>query len=213
MKFANKDWAGEKKFFGAMQKRYQNNWQELPYNVSKFLSYLNQPLVLRIVEFITDEIGLIPDPYLNGGGIHSTGEDGFLKLHTDFNWNKKLKLYRRINILVYLNKDWKSEYGGQIELAGKKANGSFKTYTSLKPIFNRTLIFITDDESYHGHPKPVKHPLKKRRDSIAAYYYIASKPEGISENKRIDTNYVDENGKKLNASFLKKLASKIRFIA
>jgi Rps23 Pro-64 3,4-dihydroxylase Tpa1-like proline 4-hydroxylase len=204
----NKEWAGEKQFYGSKHKLWQDDWSKMPTNVNHFLSYLNKPLVLSMVEFLFEENGLIPDPYLEGGGIHSTGENGFLKLHADFNWHEKLKLYRRINILIYLNKDWNSKYGGQIELANRDLDGKFLTQISLEPIFNRTLIFITDDESYHGQPNPVKHSFKKRRDSIAAYYYVAEKPFDTSDLKRSVTNYYEGNGKRSNPALLKRLYTK-----
>ena len=202
-------WAGEKDFFGSREKRRQADWESLPSNTHAFISYLNQPLILRLIEFLSNEDGLISDPYLEGGGIHSTGQDGFLKLHADFNWNSRLKLYRRINILVYLNKGWEEEFGGQIELAGKDSNGEFNSIVSRSPIFNRTLIFITDDHSYHGQPNPVQNPFNKRRNSIAAYYYQSQKPKGTAAVKRERTDYVDENGKKLGKSLLKRIARKI----
>ena len=67
--------------------------------------------------------------------------------------------------MVYLNKDWRADFGGQIELAGKNANGEFDTLVALEPIFNRTLIFVTDDSSFHGQPNPVNHPQNNRRNS------------------------------------------------
>ncbi len=205
---ANKDWSGEKQFYGSRHKLWQDDWTKFPANTYHFLAYLNQPLILRIVEFLTEENGLIADPYLEGGGIHSTGENGFLKLHSDFNWHEKLQLYRRINILIYLNKDWRKEYGGQIELASKDKQGKLSSHVSLEPAFNRTLIFITDDESYHGQPNPVKHPLNKRRDSIAAYYYLSKKPCGTSDRKRTGTSYFEKNGMKSQPNFIQRLYEK-----
>lgn len=204
------EWAGEKGFYGSEKKRWQADWDLLPSNTNSFLAYLNQPTVLKIIEFLTGEKGLITDPYLEGGGIHSTGEGGFLKLHADFNWNRKLKLYRRINILVYLNKDWHADFGGQIELAGKNANGEFGTLVALEPIFNRTLIFVTDDSSFHGQPNPVNHPQNNRRNSIAAYYYTSDKPLGTSSVKLTGTNYVDEEGRKMSENFVKRAFRKLK---
>ena len=37
-------------------------------------------------------------------------------MHTDFNFIKERKLYRRLNLLIYLNSDWKDEYNGALEL-------------------------------------------------------------------------------------------------
>lgn len=146
---------------------------------------------------------------MEGGGVHSTGNEGFLKLHIDFNWNDQLKLQRRINILVYLNKNWKKEYGGQIELAFKNKSGILENIVSLDPIFNRTLIFVTDSNSYHGQPNPVNHPFDKRRNSIAAYYYRSPTEDDILyESKRSETTYVDKSGKPINNSVLKKFLKK-----
>lgn len=202
-------WAGEKLFFGSKKKKWQNNWEDFSDNTNTFLSFLNQSLIIKIIEFITNEKGLISDPYLEGGGVHSTGNEGFLKLHIDFNWNDQLKLQRRINILVYLNKNWKKEYGGQIELAFKNKSGILENIVSLDPIFNRTLIFVTDSNSYHGQPNPVNHPFDKRRNSIAAYYYRSPTEDDILyESKRSETTYVDKSGKPINNSVLKKFLKK-----
>lgn len=207
------NWAGEKNHYGSVKKRWQANWNLLPPNTNSFLTYLNQPTILKIIEFLTGEESLIPDPYLEGGGIHSTGEGGFLKLHSDFNWSQNLKLYRRINILVYLNKDWNKDFGGQIELARKDLSGKFNSIVSLDPIFNRTLIFVTDDNSFHGQPNPINHPNKMRRNSIAAYYYLSKKPSGTATLKRRGTNYINESGKKLGKSFITRVLNKIRRIS
>ena len=54
--------------------------------------------------------------------MHSIANPGFLKMHADFNWHKKLKLYRRLNVLIYLNKDWDPEWGGDFRLGTKERN-------------------------------------------------------------------------------------------
>jgi len=204
------DWAGEKDFFGSKKKKWQNNWDQLPYNSNKFLAFLNQSLFINILEFITNESGLISDPHLEGGGIHSTGNDGFLKFHIDFNWNDNLKLYRRINTIVYLNKDWKKEYGGQIELASMDELKKFKSTLSVEPIFNRTLIFITDENSFHGQPNPVCHPMEMRRNSIATYYYTSQKQYAYHDKKkRINTSYVSKSGKKIHNNLFSRIFKKL----
>jgi len=108
-----------------------------------------------------------------------------------------------------LNKNWKKEYGGQIELAGKNDLGEFMSSVSLEPIFNRTLIFVTDNHSYHGQPNPVRHPHQERRNSIAAYYYTAKPPNEDSKGKRHTTYYIDEQGKKLKESRFRKIKNKL----
>jgi Rps23 Pro-64 3,4-dihydroxylase Tpa1-like proline 4-hydroxylase len=67
---------------------------------------------IDFLETLTGITGLLPDPHLWGGGLHQIQRGGFLKVHADFNRHERLDLDRRLNLLVYLNKDWKEEYGG-----------------------------------------------------------------------------------------------------
>jgi Rps23 Pro-64 3,4-dihydroxylase Tpa1-like proline 4-hydroxylase len=204
------DWEGEKKFFGSQYKRYQSKWEKLPPQTYKLINFLNSPFFLKMLSFITNEKHLIPDPYLTGGGIHSTKENGFLKLHADFNWHKEMEVYRRINVLIYLNKNWNKDFGGQIELGIKKNNGSFEIFKSALPIFNRTLIFITDDHSFHGQPNPVKNTNNRSRDSIATYYYQSKKPKNSSNEKRTGTNYINKFGKTEKGKLKDRIKLKIK---
>src|SRR5262249_32533251 len=80
--------------------------------IQAFLYKLNSSAFVRFLEELTGIPHLIPDPYFVGGGLHQIEKGGFLKIHADFNYHDKLKLYRRLNLLVYLNKDWSEDYGG-----------------------------------------------------------------------------------------------------
>ena len=79
-------------------------------------SVLSSPRFLRFVEELTGIRGLIVDPYFHGGGLHEIASGGFLEVHSDFNWQGQLHIYRRINLLLYLNKGWKEEWEGALEL-------------------------------------------------------------------------------------------------
>ena len=35
-----------------------------------------------------------------------TKRGGFLNMHKDFNWHHKLQLWRKINCIIYLTKEW-----------------------------------------------------------------------------------------------------------
>jgi hypothetical protein len=141
----------------------------------EFLYYLNSPPVLRYLEQLTGIKGLVPDPYYLGGGLHQIERGGFLKIHADFNWHEAMKLHRRINLLVYLNKDWEDSFGGKLELwkGDDKEGGPRKM---IAPIFGRCVVFNTTDFSYHGHPDPLNCPEGRTRKSIALYYYSATRP-------------------------------------
>src|SRR5262249_8347004 len=81
-----------------------------------FIYELNSAIFISALERITSISGLIPDPHLFGGGLHQILRGGFLKVHADFNRHEKLGLDRRVNVLIYLNRDWQEEYGGHLEL-------------------------------------------------------------------------------------------------
>lgn len=141
--------------------------------------------------------------------MHSTTKGGFLKMHADFNWHKKLKLFRRLNLLLYLNKDWKEEWGGNLELSTKDIYNSNK---SIIPIFNRMVIFTTDDKSFHGQPKELSCPEQTWRNSIALYYYSRIKPRLNFYGKRVGTDYVPIQGDDFKRNnFIKRLYSKIKY--
>jgi Rps23 Pro-64 3,4-dihydroxylase Tpa1-like proline 4-hydroxylase len=128
---------------------------------------LTRASFLRFLETLTGIKGLIPDPYYTEGGYHSVGHGGFLSIHADFSHHPLLGLERRVNLLLYLNKDWKEEYGGHLHLCeGKEAK------QKILPIFGRCVIFNTSDTSFHGHPVGMRRlPDGVERKSLALYYY------------------------------------------
>jgi len=134
--------------------------------------FFNSASFLQFLEGITTIEGLIPDPYFAGGGFHEISRGGQLGIHADFRVNDKLHLNRRLNVLIYLNKDWEEEYGGHLEIWDRRMKQKVR---SVSPIFNRCVIFNTDADSYHGHPDPLATPEHIKRRSIALYYYTASK--------------------------------------
>lgn len=135
-----------------------------------FYSFNSRPFI-QILENITGIKGLIPDPYFLGGGFHEIAQGGHLSIHSDFNHHVPMNLERRINVLIYLNRDWHDDYGSQLELWDVQMTKCVKSY---KPSFNRCVIFNTTSMSHHGNPRPVQHPKSVPRRSIALYYYTAT---------------------------------------
>lgn len=135
-----------------------------------FYSFNSKPFI-SVIENISGIKGLIPDPYFMGAGFHQISQGGHLSMHADFNHHKPMNLERRINVLIYLNKDWREEYGGQLELWDHDMKHCVQ---SIVPVFNRCVIFNTTSESMHGNPTPVNHPGGMPRRSIALYYYTAT---------------------------------------
>jgi hypothetical protein len=141
--------------------------------LQEFLWRMNSAPVLEFLEAMTGIEGLIPDPYFGGAGPHQILPGGFLKVHADFNWHPKLKLDRRLNLLVYLNRDWREEYGGHLELWNTDAT---RCVERVLPVFNRTVVFSTTDVSFHGHPHALACPPGMSRKSVSLYYYSNGRP-------------------------------------
>ena len=117
---------------------------------------------------------LIADPTMMGGGIHETNSGGHLDVHVDFNYNEELKLHRRVNILIYFNKNWHEDYGGYLDLWDKDVKNCLGSYA---PIFNRAAGFATNEISWHG-VTPITCPADRFRKSFAVYYYTKEAPPG-----------------------------------
>ena len=170
------------------------NQEKMPKNISDFILFLNSQVFLKFLQKITGIYEtLLPDPYLIGGGLHETKKDGFLKIHSDFYLHQYLKIDRRLNLLLYLNDDWKDEYGGHLELWDKTMTRCDK---KIEFKFNHLCIFSTDNSSFHGYPEPIKCPNEKSRKSIALYYYSNGRPKKeLMGSMPNTTNWKSRSGK------------------
>ncbi len=195
------------KGYGGTHKR-----QISPYDCDAYLrsafAFFNSAQFIRFIEGITNIQGLIPDPYFSGGGLHETSSGGLLGIHADFQVNEGLQLFRRVNVLIYLNKDWQGAYGGKLELWDKAMT---QKVVDVAPIFNRCVIFNTDADSFHGHPDPLTTPENITRKSIALYYYKAQTIQNQTGESR-HTLYVarpqDDNKTKADVEKLRKKRDK-----
>jgi len=166
------DWA---KFDNQMEKKLAfASVEKLPQGDREVLYFMNTRPVVKFLEKLTGIKAIIPDPWYEGGGLHQIVPGGKLGVHADFNTHPRLNLDRRINMLIYLNKDWKEEYGGHFELWNKDMTQS---EAQILPLFNRCAIFSTTSWSFHGHPNPLTCPPDRTRKSIATYYYTNGRPE------------------------------------
>lgn len=159
--------------FDRDQERYKTSYNPdfVSPKLRSFFYSMNSRPFLQFLENMTGVEGLIPDPYFVGGGFHQTTQGGHLSIHADFNLHKKLRLERRLNLLIYLNKDWEDHFGGALELWDSDMKSCVRRIT---PIFNRCVVFSTSNNSHHGHPDPVAHPKGEPRRSMALYYYTAT---------------------------------------
>jgi hypothetical protein len=137
------------------------------------LGQLNSGAFIDFLERLTGIEGLVPDPHFVGGGLHQIERGGHLKIHADFNRHPRTDLERRLNVLIYLNRDWKDEYGGAFELWSEDMG---TCEAKILPYFNRCVVFSTTSTSFHGHPEPLACPEGETRKSMALYYYSKDRP-------------------------------------
>jgi len=149
------------------------------------------------------------DPDFHGGGLHQGGKNSFLDMHADFNYHPiNTAWFRNINILLYLNKCWKPEYGGQLKLIDDRIACSQPLL--IEPLFNRAVIMLTRDFTLHGYDS-INFPKGTFRKSVAAYAYTNTGEAGELRT----TRWKPENNmlKRYFSKYIPKLVSlKNRFL-
>ena len=146
-----------------------NKAELLPPFIRQLIGELNSSEFVTYLEKLTGIPKLIPDPSLEGGGLHQTQRGGYLNIHADFTVHPhKRNWRRRVNLLIYLNENWEEDYRGHLELWSRDMQ---ECVQKISPLFNRCVIFNTDEDSFHGLPDPIACPEEMTRKSIALYYY------------------------------------------
>ena len=151
-----------------------------PPSIGQVVDELNAPAFVAWISELTGIEGLVADPGLDGGGLHQSGPGGFLNVHTDFTTHHHQPTWRRrVNLIVYLNRDWDEAWGGAIELWDRDMRGPV---VRIPPLFNHAVIFNTDQPSYHGFPEPLRCPDGVSRRSLALYYYTIEKTPQVARS-------------------------------
>ncbi len=146
-----------------------NKMDMIPPDIQEVIKALNSEKFVTALSRLTGIPNLMPDPSLEGGGLHQSKRGGFLNIHADFTVHPhKRNWRRRVNVLVYLNEGWKPEYRGELELWTRDMK---QCAQKILPVFNRCAIFNTDEDSFHGLPEPIQCPEDMTRKSIALYYF------------------------------------------
>jgi hypothetical protein len=119
------------------------------------------------------------DPHYFGGGTHENLHGQALDAHVDFNFHPITRQHRRLNMIFYLTEDWQDEWGGSIQLhRDPYLTPAEDDIVTVTPLFNRCVIFETNEYSWHGFPR-IELPEDKRhlsRKSFALYYYTDTRP-------------------------------------
>ncbi len=165
--------------------KYRTTWKsefDIPEGIVHAVRLLNSSPLLKAMGDRLSIPKLIPDAYFSGGGLNVTARGGVLDVHVDGNYHDATGLNRRVNAILYLNREWHPEWGGEFGIYDRKGEKCIK---KVAPLFNRLVVFDSHDFSFHGLPDPIAFPADTPRKSIILYYYThASRPDSqIAENK------------------------------
>jgi len=167
-------------YWNPIEKKYaMNNFSDNEvYN--DLFTKLQSPESLDLMKKISGIENLEIDEHLHGAGVHYHPRGGKLDMHLDYSLHPISGKERRINLIIYLNKNWKEEYNGELQFWN---NEFTDCEAKIYPLFNRAIIFKTSDISYHGLPQLINCPPEKRRKSIAIYY-VSEPRENITHRTK-----------------------------
>ncbi len=173
-----------------------DNMNLMPLPLKKLFYLLSTKDVSAKISKLSNIDGLESDPYLHGAGLHIHPRNGMLNMHLDYEKHPFMDRERRLNMILYMSKDWKEEWHGDTQLWNKDMS---KCVASSKVAFNTAIIFKTNEISWHGLPEPIQCPKDQYRKSIA-YYYVTPIVTGSRENKIGN----DGSGYRTKATFTKR---------
>lgn len=136
----------------------------------EFVNQMHSALGMDWLTKVTGIKDLIPDPYLTGAAYSRSFRGDSLKVHTDFNWNDRLRLHRMLSFIVYLNPHWKEEWGGALDFYDFDNE---KVIQHVPPIFNRAVIWRYHKRGFHGYPEPLTCPEGMSRNAFRLFFYIS----------------------------------------
>lgn len=166
-------------------KKACNHWDKFPKTTYSAFNFLSSDWLQDKIRFVACRPDLTMDFGLHGGGWHCHGEGGNLNMHLDYNIHPKLGMQRKLNIIIYLVKDWDTSYGGGLELwtHDSTTNRPKERARTVDLKFNRAVLFDTTQNSWHGLPYPLKCPPGQTRKSMAAYY-LGNAPANTEQRPR-----------------------------
>ncbi|MEZ5363984.1 MAG: 2OG-Fe(II) oxygenase [Bryobacterales bacterium] len=152
-------------------------------------TYAKLDALFRSAEFrrwvgrVSDIEDLLFDPDYVGGGTHENIDRQELDAHVDFNFHPKTRLHRRLNLILFVNREWGEDWGGQLQLHRDPwLPPAEDEVRSVVPIGNRCVLFETTETSWHGFPA-IRIPEDKKgatRRSVAVYFYTRTRPAELT---------------------------------
>lgn len=165
--------------------KFFDNFQEKKYvssNLEKFKpviadltrSFQHSEFVKKIAEF-TEIKGLQGDLRFQDSRICAMAKGHFLNPHLDSSHDSDGKNFRVLNILYYCTPDWKTEYGGNLEIWDENITEAIE----IPSLFNRLVLMETDEKAWHSVNKVRK---DSARCNISNYYFSPQSPNDLKTN-------------------------------
>lgn len=185
------------KYYNPIEIKYANDdIDNMNQDIKKLFYILCTNELTELFSKISGIENLEYDPYLHGAGLHAHPRNGRLHMHLDYEKHPYIDKERRLNIILYLSKEWKEEWNGHTELW----NTDMTKCVKKSPVkFNTAIIFKTNEISWHGLPEKIKCPIDVYRKSFAFYYIsdiITDRKDNIIGN--------DGSGYRTKATFVKR---------
>ena len=170
--------------------------QQLPNAVKDIFYLLSTKEISEKFSMLSKIQKLEHDPYLHGAGLHVHPRNGRLHVHLDYEKHPHLSKQRRLNIILYLNKNWNPEWNGETQLWDKNMD---KCVVKSPIEFNTAIVFKTNEISWHGVPEIITCPEGILRKTLA-YYYLSPLESEANEEKVGN----DGTGYRTKATFIKR---------
>jgi dTDP-glucose 4,6-dehydratase len=185
------------KYDNPIERKYAfDNIKSLPENLKSIFYLLSTKEITNKISILSGIEDLEYDPYLHGAGLHVHEKNGLLHMHLDYEKHPYSNKQRRLNVIVYMSKDWNPEWNGETQLWDKNMENCV---VKSNVVFNTAFIFKTNDISWHGLPEEIKCPQGVLRKTIA-YYYV-SPLISVPEETKIGN---DGSGYRTKATFIKR---------
>ena len=159
-------------------KAVHGNLRELGEPYERFDDLMRSEQFLDLLGRWTGIPDLLYDPDYIGGGTHENRHGQELDPHVDFNRHPATALHRRLNLILFLNREWDEDWGGVLDFHRDHWQPDTDEILSFPPARNRCVVFETTEHSWHGFRKIVL-PRDKRhitRRTIAVYFYTRERP-------------------------------------
>lgn len=142
------------------------------------LALLEAP-VLAAVGAITGIAGLRADPTLYASGVSVMARGDFLNPHIDNSHDGDNKLFRVLNLLLYVSPAWSAECGGSLELW----DPAVRVATPIEARCGRLVIMQTDRTSWHS----VNAVSSERPRQCLSSYFFAPEPADGGRYRHVTT--------------------------